>query len=107
MDKQTALQWPPSPVNQALESWWQCLPTPRPQRVAVALSGGADSTALLLALWQLAARESHLQPVALHVHHGLQEAADAFSVFCQQWCAELGVPYRVQHVQIALQAAMH
>ncbi len=104
MDKQAALQWPSSPVNQAVEIWWQCQPAPRPQRVAVALSGGADSTALLLALWQLAARESHLQPVALHVHHGLQEAADAFSVFCQQWCAELGVSYCVQHVQVELQA---
>ena len=42
--------------------------------LAVAFSGGADSTALLLAC---AARWPG-QVAAIHVHHGLQDAADAF-----------------------------
>ena len=42
--------------------------------LAVALSGGADSTALLLAAVELWPG----QVLALHVHHGLQAAADDF-----------------------------
>ena len=56
--------------------------------VAVALSGGADSTALLLACaltWPAQVR-------AVHVHHGLQSAADSFAAHCEQLCASLQVP---------------
>ncbi len=56
--------------------------------VAVALSGGADSTALLLAC----ARKWPGQVVAIHVHHGLQTAADGFELHCATLCAELDVP---------------
>jgi tRNA(Ile)-lysidine synthase len=50
--------------------------------VAVALSGGADSTALLLA-----ARDHWPGQVrALHVHHGLQAAGDDFERHCRQFC---------------------
>ena len=62
--------------------------------LAVALSGGADSTALLLAC---AARWPG-QVRAWHVHHGLQAAADDFERHCQQLCARLGVPLRVARV---------
>lgn len=61
--------------------------TPRPAdplrpTVAVAFSGGADSTALL---W-VTARQGVLlgvDVVALHVHHGLQPAADAWVAHAQ------------------------
>jgi len=46
-----------------------------PHRVAVAASGGRDSTALLHATLKAAAPLG-VQVVALHVHHGLQAAAD-------------------------------
>jgi tRNA(Ile)-lysidine synthase len=46
-----------------------------PRRVAVAASGGRDSTALLHATLKAAAPLG-VQVVALHVHHGLQAAAD-------------------------------
>lgn len=62
--------------------------------LAVAFSGGADSTALLLACaerWP-----GRLQ--AWHVHHGLQAAADDFERHCVQLCRRLGVPLRVRHV---------
>lgn len=55
---------------------------------AVALSGGADSTALLAA----AARAWPGRLCAIHVHHGLQPAADAFARQCAQLCERLGVP---------------
>ena len=67
---------------------------------AVALSGGADSTALLIAcaeLWPGQVR-------AVHVHHGLQAAADGFEDFCRQLCERLQVPLRVQRVDARAQA---
>ena len=63
--------------------------------MAVALSGGADSTALLLA-----ARDHWPGQVrALHVHHGLQAAGDDFERHCRQFCHALAVPLDVIQVQ--------
>lgn len=62
--------------------------------LAVGLSAGADSTALLVAC----ARRWPGQVQAIHVHHGLQAAADGFSLHCAALCGELGVPLAVQHV---------
>jgi len=59
-----------------------------PLPLAVAFSGGADSTALLLA----AAATWPGQVHAIHVHHGLQAAADDFARHCERVCAGLGVP---------------
>jgi tRNA(Ile)-lysidine synthase len=63
--------------------------------LAVAYSGGADSTALLLAC----AQRWPGQVRAIHVHHGLQPAADGFAQHCQAQCARWAVPLRVLHVQ--------
>lgn len=65
-----------------------------PLPLAVAFSGGADSTALLLAAasaWPGAVQ-------ALHVHHGLQPAADDFAAQSERVCATLGIPLRVMRV---------
>lgn len=62
--------------------------------LAVALSGGADSTALLLAC----AERWPGQVEALHVHHGLQAAADEFERHCVALCARVGVPLKVRRV---------
>jgi tRNA(Ile)-lysidine synthase len=48
---------------------------PAPRRVAVATSGGADSTALLHCTLRMA-RALGIEVVALHVHHGLMPQAD-------------------------------
>ena len=89
-------------------------PTPRPRRaspgdnpalaplrgstpplpLAVAFSGGADSTALLFA----AARTWPGQVHAIHVHHGLQAAADDFARHCQEVCETLDVPLHLVRV---------
>ncbi|MGQ0711127.1 MAG: tRNA lysidine(34) synthetase TilS [Rhodoferax sp.] len=63
--------------------------------LAVALSGGADSTALLLAC----ARRWPGQVVAVHVNHGLQAAATQFEAACVALCQRLGVPLQVCRVQ--------
>lgn len=62
--------------------------------MAVAYSGGADSTALLLAC----AQKWPGQVKAIHVHHGLQDAADDFVAQCESFCAQLNVPLHVLHV---------
>lgn len=62
--------------------------------LAVGLSGGADSTALLLGC----AERWPGQVRAIHVHHGLQSAADAFERHCADLCARLQVPLQVQRV---------
>src|SRR5690606_33842578 len=55
--------------------------------MAVAYSAGAHSTALLLAL----RRQWRGRVVALHVHHGLQAAADDFEACAKTVCASLGI----------------
>jgi len=75
-------------LAQALQDFEPALP------LAVAFSGGADSTALLLAC----AEKWPGQVSAIHIHHGLQAAADAFEQHCRDVCSRLGVPLRVCHV---------
>jgi len=75
-------------LHQAMEAFKPQLP------VGVGFSGGADSTALLLA----SSAKWPGQVVALHVHHGLQSAADGFEVHCRKLCANLNIPLRVAHV---------
>jgi len=63
-----------------------------PLPLAVAYSGGADSTVLLLA----AAERWPGQVRAIHVHHGLQDPADGFEQHCRTICAAIGVPLDVR-----------
>jgi len=65
--------------------------------MAVAYSAGADSTALLLAAHQ----RWPGRVTALHVHHGLQAAADGFAVHAQAFCALHGIALQVERVQAA------
>ena len=62
---------------------------------AVAFSGGADSTALLVAC----ARRWSGQVRAVHIHHGLQAAADGFEAHCRAVCAQWGIPLALRRVQ--------
>lgn len=64
--------------------------------LAVAYSGGADSTALLLATRSQWTGDL----VALHVHHGLQAAADDFESHVRQTCDLLGVQLCVAHAGV-------
>lgn len=63
--------------------------------VLVALSGGPDSTALLLALAGTGVDASPRFAVqAMHVNHGLRGAeSDSDEQFCQELCQDLGVPF--------------
>ncbi|WP_229217926.1 tRNA lysidine(34) synthetase TilS [Rugamonas apoptosis] len=68
-------------------------------RMAVALSGGLDSSALLH-LAHAWAREHGAALHAFHVHHGLSPNADAWQAHCEQACAALGVPFAARRVQL-------
>ena len=68
-----------------------------PQHLAAAVSGGADSMALLLLLRQLRPRFGYTLS-ACHVNHGLRgQSADRDEAFVRAECARLGVPLRVYH----------
>lgn len=75
------------------------------QGLVVALSGGPDSLAMLHAA-------AHLAPAlgyslrALHVHHGLHPAADAWAEQALQQAAMLSVPCRVLKVTVPPQASI-
>jgi len=66
--------------------------------VVAAVSGGADSTALLYALWFLRDRLS-FRLSAAHLHHGLRgKDADRDAEFVEQLCARLRIPLRLECV---------
>jgi tRNA(Ile)-lysidine synthase len=73
-------------------------------RLAVALSGGADSVALLRIL---AGRSGELGLAlhAAHLHHGLRGAeADGDLAFCRELAAKLGLPFHEARVDTAAEA---
>lgn len=75
------------------------------QRLAVALSGGRDSVALLHALVGAAPRHG-VALLAIHVHHGLSPHADAWSMACTRLTQSLHVPLDVRQVTVADAATM-
>lgn len=75
-------------------------------RVLVAVSGGADSVALLHVLATLAPPARARLAGVVHVHHGLRgAAADADAAFCERLAASLGIPFDVVHVDVAAESA--
>jgi len=87
----------PGAVVRALAAW-QSRETSALRAVlplAVAYSGGADSTALLHAAQALWPGQVH----AIHVNHGLQAAAGDFERHCSHRCQMLDVPLAVRRVQ--------
>jgi len=72
----------------------------REARIAVALSGGLDSTVLLHALAACAARET-ASLRAVHVDHGLQPESAAWARACRTACAAAGVALEVIELGLA------
>lgn len=68
--------------------------------VAVALSGGADSVSLLLALCELS-EELGISVSACHLNHNLRgEESERDMRFCQELCERLGVPLKTASVNV-------
>ncbi|MGC2617265.1 MAG: tRNA lysidine(34) synthetase TilS, partial [Terracidiphilus sp.] len=73
-------------------------------RLAVGLSGGADSVALLCALVDRS-RELGLVLHAAHLHHGLRGAeADADLEFCRDLAAKFSLPFHEERVDTVAEA---
>ncbi len=68
--------------------------------VLVAISGGADSVALLHML-----REKGYELTAAHYNHGLRPEADADEEFVKTLCADLGIPFVAGRGDVAADAA--
>jgi tRNA(Ile)-lysidine synthase len=77
------------------------------ERVCVAVSGGADSVALLLAFDEANDANRLKEPLgvvlsAVHVHHGLRgPEADADEAFVRELCERIGIPLTVERVDVA------
>lgn len=86
-------------VVQALRDWWQRHRAQLPAGpIGVAFSGGADSTALLLGACALWPGQVH----ALHVHHGLQAAADHFEAHARTQAQQWGVAFTALRVTVQI-----
>ena len=72
---------------------------PPSMRVWVGFSGGLDSSVLLHWLKQHLPNDCTLQ--AIHVHHGLHPAADAWADHCQSVCDGFGVALHIERIAIA------
>jgi tRNA(Ile)-lysidine synthase len=70
---------------------------PASERVLVAVSGGPDSTALLVA-----ALESNLQVVAAHYDHALREGSEQVALGVQDLCDRLGVRLVTERRTVAM-----
>ena len=66
----------------------------------VALSGGADSVALLYALHAARAEAGGPPISAIHVNHGLHSDADAWSYICKRHCDRLEIPLCIERVEV-------
>jgi tRNA(Ile)-lysidine synthase len=74
---------------------------PPGSRVAVALSGGADSVALLVVLRELAGTEGFRVVGAAHLNHQLRGAdADADAQFCRNLAAGFEMPIEIEQVDV-------
>ncbi len=83
------------------------LPQNQGDTVTVALSGGADSVALLLVLQQLQT-ELGFALQAVHIHHGIRGAeADRDAAFCQTLCGQRQIPFQCICVDVPAYAASH
>ena len=70
-------------------------------RIAVGVSGGADSVALLRFLAVLR-EEYRWELIICHIHHGLRGAeADRDEQFVRELAGQLGLPYAVRHIDAA------
>jgi tRNA(Ile)-lysidine synthase len=76
---------------------------PANARVAVAFSGGVDSSVLLDAAVRVAGAS---RCIALHVHHGLSAHADAWLAHCEAFAQERGVEFVALRVEVSRDAGV-
>ena len=70
-----------------------------PESVLAAISGGADSIALLYFLRKLELQKG-MRLMSCHVHHGLRETADRDAIFVQNLCEQLQTTFVLKKVEL-------
>src|SRR5258706_1066409 len=73
--------------------------------LALGLSGGVDSAALLAILAELAP-SSRFSLRAVHVNHGISPNAASWAEFCAELCTSLGIPLQVESVDVSRFASL-
>src|SRR5512136_1184213 len=68
-------------------------------RVVVAVSGGADSMALLHALWAIR-MDFHLSLVVAHLNHGLRPEGEREALWVGRMAGKLGIPFHRGKVDV-------
>jgi tRNA(Ile)-lysidine synthase len=76
---------------------------PESVRIAIAYSGGVDSSVLLDAAVRVAGAA---RCVALHVHHGLSPHADAWLAHCDAFARERNVEFAAERVEVPRDAGV-
>ncbi|PRX27581.1 tRNA(Ile)-lysidine synthase [Paraburkholderia sp. BL18I3N2] len=76
---------------------------PANARIAVAFSGGVDSSVLLDAVVRVAGAS---RCIVLHVHHGLSAHADAWLAHCEAFARERGVEFAAERVELSRDAGV-
>jgi tRNA(Ile)-lysidine synthase len=79
-------------LTHALQRELDALAVPREAVVVVAVSGGADSMALMAAAAGLV-RRGRILPRVVHVDHGLRPESGAEAEGVRRWAAALGLPF--------------
>ncbi|UZE97357.1 tRNA lysidine(34) synthetase TilS [Alkalimarinus alittae] len=91
------------------EAWYASLPDslqqslqsiPASNNYYVALSGGLDSSLLLLLASRYLSQFRQSPVTAIHVHHGLSDYADQWQAHCEQMCQRWGVALVVRKVSL-------
>ncbi|MEO6917759.1 MAG: tRNA lysidine(34) synthetase TilS [Collimonas sp.] len=71
-----------------------------PARLAIAYSGGLDSSVLLHAAVRYAVAHG-VKLVALHIHHGISPNADQWQAHCAEACARLDIEFHTQRIALS------
>lgn len=83
------------------DSTWKACGVSERDGVLVALSGGADSVALLLELYSLQKDRRISRLEAAHLHHGIRGTeADADAAFVRTLCERLSIPLTVDRIDV-------
>ncbi|MGZ3254566.1 MAG: tRNA lysidine(34) synthetase TilS [Burkholderiaceae bacterium] len=67
--------------------------------VAIAYSGGLDSSALLHLAYRYAT-ERDIRLLAFHIHHGISPNADQWLAHCKEECARLGITFDARQIKL-------
>ena len=72
-------------------------------KIILGVSGGPDSTAMLICLNELS-KEMNFDIIVCHINHGIRENAKLDEKYVEEFCKKLEVPFYVLHVNVTEEA---